>query len=55
MCEYVKTFKAEDQINKLMSFLIVDEKVLEKYEAICTKIKDLKNMELNVLPVYDDK
>ena len=52
---YVKTFKVEDKINKLMSFRIDDEKLLEKYKAICTKIKDLKNIELDALPVYDDR
>ena len=31
---YVKTFKVEDKINKLMSFCIDDEKLLEKYKAI---------------------
>ena len=36
-----------------MSFCIDDEKLLEKYKAIWTKIKDLKNIELNALPVYD--
>ena len=39
MSGYVKTFKVEDKINKLMSFRIDDEKLLEKYKAICTKIK----------------
>ena len=28
-------------------------KLLENYEAIWTKIEDLKNIELNVLPVYN--
>ena len=51
---YVKTFKVEDKINKLMSFRIGDEKLLEKYKATWTKIKDLKNIELDALPVYDD-
>ena len=37
-----------------MSFHIDDEKQLEKYKAIWTKIEDLKNIELNALPVYDD-
>ena len=37
-----------------MSFRIDDEKLLEKYKAIWTKIKDLRNIELNALPVYDD-
>ena len=38
-----------------MSFHIVDEKLLEKYKAIWTKIEDLKNVELNALPVYGDR
>ena len=32
-----------------------DEKILEKYKAICTKIQDLENVELNASPVYDDR
>ena len=28
---------------------------MEKYKAIWTKIEDLKNTELNALPVYDDR
>ena len=36
MSGYVKIFKVEDKINKLMSFHIDDEKLLEK--AIWTKI-----------------
>ena len=55
MSGYVKTFKVEDKINKLMSFHRDDEKLLEKYKAIWTKIEDLKNIELNALPVYDDR
>ena len=38
-----------------MSFHIVDEKLLEKYETIWTKIEDLKNIELNPLPVYGER
>ena len=38
-----------------MSFRINDEKLLEKYKAIWTKIEDLKYIELNALPVYDDR
>ena len=41
--------------NKLMSFGINDEKLLEKYKAISAKMEDLKNIELNALPVYDDR
>ena len=40
---------------KLLSFRIDDEKLLEKYKAIWTKIEHLKNIELNALPVYDDR
>ena len=36
-----------------MSFHIDDEKLLEKYKAIWSKIEDLKNVKLNVLPVYE--
>ena len=46
MCGYVKTFKVKegdkDKNNKLMSFRIGDEKLLEKHKAICTEIEDLK-------------
>ena len=56
---YVKTFKVkdgdEDKKSKLMSVLINDEKLKEKYKTIWTKIEDLKNIELNALPVYDDR
>ena len=56
---YVKTFKAKDgdkeKNNKLISFRIDDEKLLEKYKAIWFKIEDFKNIEFNVLPVYDDR
>ena len=38
-----------------MSFRIDDEKLLEKYKAIGTKIEDLKNIRLNTLLVYDDR
>ena len=37
-----------------MSFRIDGEKLLEKYKSIWTKIEDLKNIEWNALPVYDD-
>ena len=38
-----------------MSFCINDEKLLEKYKTIWTKTEDLRNIELNTLPVYDDR
>ena len=52
---YVKTFKAKEGDNKLMSFRIDDEKLLEKYKGTWTKIKGLENIELNALPVYDER
>ena len=41
--------------NKLMSFHIDDDTLIEKYKPIWTKIVDLKNIELNALPLYDDR
>ena len=58
MSGYVKTFKVKgdkDKYNKLMTFRMDDEKLLEKYKAVWTKIEDLKNVKLNALPVYDDR
>ena len=52
---YVKTFKVKVGNNKIISFRIDDERLLEKYKAIWTNIEDLKNIKLNVLPVYDDR
>ena len=44
MSGYVKTFRVkegdQDKNNELMSFCIDDEKLLEKYKAIWTKIED---------------
>ena len=37
-----------------MSFRIDDEKLLEKYKLIWTKIENLKNIKLSALRVYDD-
>ena len=42
MSGYIKTFKVKEGNNKLMSFCIDDEKILEKYKAIWNKIEDLK-------------
>ena len=38
-----------------LSFRINGDKLSEKYKTIWTKIESLKNIELNVLPVYDDR
>ena len=53
--EYVKTFNVKEGNNKLMFFCRDDEKLLEKYKVIWTKIEDLKNIKLNASPVYDDR
>ena len=57
MSGYVKIFKVkdgdQDQNTKLMSFCVDDEKLLEKYKAIWSKITELKNTELNALPACD--
>ena len=50
---YIKTFKDNDI--KLMHLLIDNDKLLQKYKTIWTKIKDLKNIELNALQVYDNR
>lgn len=57
MTGYVQIFKVnygdEDKSNKLMSFRVDDEKHLEKYKTILTKIEDLKSSEIDVLPIRD--
>ena len=40
MSGYVKIFKVGDKSNKLISFRMDDEKLLENYKAIWTKIED---------------
>ena len=48
MSGYVKTFEIKggdkDQNNKLVSFRVDDEKLLEKYKAIRSNIENLKKM-----------
>ena len=59
MSGYVTTFKVKkgnkDTKNKLMCFDIDEDKLLEKYKIIQTKIERLLNSKLNVLQVYDNK
>ena len=59
MSGYENTFKIKDgnkdKNNKLMSFCVNDGNLLENYKGILTMIEDLKNIELNILPVYDDR
>ena len=56
---YVKAFQdkggGKNKNSKLMSLHIDDDKLLEKYKTIWTKMEDLKNIELDALPVYDDR
>ena len=59
MCGYVNTFKVKDgdkdTNNKLMSFRIDDDKLLEKYKPIRTKIEKLiiyKNRNTNTNAKY---
>lgn len=41
----IKTDKDKNINNKMMSFRRDDDKLLEKYKFIWTKVKDLKNIE----------
>ena len=56
---YAKALKVKegdkDKNNRLMSFRIDIGKLFEKHKAIWTKIEDLEKIELNALPVYDDR
>ena len=54
MSGYVKTFKVEDKINKLMSFRIDNEALLEKNKTIWTKIEDDRFMKTKIR-TYGDK
>ena len=57
--ECFKTFidkcKDKNKDNNLMSLYLDDDKLLEKYKTIWTKIEDPKNIELEALPVYDGR
>ena len=58
LSEYIKTFKdkggEKKKNNKLLSLSTDNDKLLEKYKNIWTKIEDLINIEVEVLPVYDN-
>ena len=61
MSTNVQTFKDKDgdedknKNNKLMPFHIDNDKLLKKYKTIRTNIEELQNIQLNALPVYDDR
>ena len=50
---YIKNFKKKN--NKLTSLHIDNEKISEKYKTISIMTEDLKNIELNALPVFDSR
>ena len=50
MIGYVKHFDS----NKIMSFKVRDNRLLEKYRKIWEKIKNLMNIEFDSDPVYGD-
>ena len=54
MSGYVRKFNDRSKNKKLMCFCMVDDKLLEKYKTIWSKIEDLQNIELNALPICDD-
>ena len=59
MSGYIKKFKVKERDKnktiKLMSFRNANKKLLEKYKALSTKIEDFQNIQLNALPVPDDR
>ena len=59
MSGYLKTFEVKggdkDKNNKCMSLHIDDDKLLEKYKTIWTKIELFLNIKVNTLPVYADR
>ena len=59
MSRYVRTFKDKgrdnDQNNRSISFRKDDDKLLKNYKTICTKIDSLQNIELNALPVCENR
>ena len=53
MSEYGETFTDKCRDKKVFAYS--DDKLLEKYKTIWTKIEDLKKIELDALPVYHDR
>ena len=52
---FIDKCKDKNKDNNLMSLYLDDDKLLEKYKTIWTKIEDPKNIELEALPVYDGR
>ena len=58
MSGYVKTFKdkgGDKNENKLMFLRTHDDKLLKKHKTTWNKIEDLQKIELDTLPVYEDR
>ena len=58
--DYIKIFKIvkgvdKDKNNRLISFCKDDEKLFKKHETFWAKIEYLRNLELNALPVYNNR
>ena len=45
----------KEENNRLMSFRIDDEELMERYKGIWTNIEGLKNIKINALPIYDNR
>lgn len=58
---YIETFKGKDEDinenknNNLVSFVIDENKLSDKYKTISAKTDDLQNSEFNALPGSDDR
>ena len=45
----------KEENNRLMSFRIDNEELMERYKSIWTNIEGLKNIKINALPIYDNR
>ena len=56
MFRYLKLKKEmKEENNRLMSFRIDNEELMERYKSIWTNIEGLKNIKINALPIYDNR
>ena len=58
LCIYLSkmtTYRKDFDVNKFMSFLIKDNRLLKKYNGIWGKVKDSFNREFDIKPVYNKK
>ena len=51
----MSAYKRDFDKTKCMSFLIKDEKLLEKYNDIWEKVRNIINKEFDSKPVYNEK